>query len=365
MPRLDGIDIAHYQWEAGPTDLAVVAAIPTFWFATKATQSTAYVDPTFARARAAAAPAGFTHVGLYHWLSSTKDPVQQAAHYLRTIGTLHRTEFCMLDAEEGGITMDGCLAFCEAVENVTRRPVVVYSGLYVAGGTIWRSVPLRASRFGPRPFIVAAYVSEANLAARLKATNSPAPHAWQYSSNGPVAGITGRCDMDMIHDRAAFDLACGITDPAPVPRPPSPSPGDPDMADVRLLKPSGTDAQFIATCGGPKDATGKSSVATSCRWTGDGGDPKVQAKVAAHYAAGMTDLTGITVGDLINVALDGLLPPGMSADQFANTEEILARMTSGTVDRVARDGLAIVSADLAVIDSQVDKIRAGLITAAS
>lgn len=220
MTRLDGIDGSHYQFDGAPPDFATVRAIPTWWLAWKATQSTTYVDPTFATSRAQAAPAGFTHFGAYHWLSSTRDPAAQAAHHLATIGTLHRGEFVMLDAEEAGITADGCLVFCEAVEKVTRRPVVVYSGLYVAGGTIWRSIPLRASQYGPRPFIVAAYVSEANLKARIIATGSTNfPYdGWQYSSNGPVAGIIGRCDMDRIDNRSAFDLAAGTaTNPQPVP----------------------------------------------------------------------------------------------------------------------------------------------------
>lgn len=219
MPRIDGIDIAHYQWDQGPVDLAAVHAIPTFWFATKATQSTAYVDPTFAKARAAAHAAGFTHIGLYHWLSSTTDPVAQADHFLATIGPLQPGEFVMGDFEEAGITAAGCLAFNERVESRTRRPVVGYSGLYVSGGTIWRSAPLRASVYGVRPFIVAAYVSEANLDARMKATGS-LPNfprdGWQFASGGimpngaHIPGIVGRCDEDQIDNRPAFDVAAGV-----------------------------------------------------------------------------------------------------------------------------------------------------------
>lgn len=307
MPRLDGIDIAHYQWDQGPVDLGTVAAIPTFWLATKATQSTTYVDPTFAKARTAAHAAGFTHVGLYHWLSSITDPVMQADHFLDSIGTLRPGEFAMLDAEERGITADGCVAFCERVEQVTRRPVVVYSGLYVSGGIIWRSTPLRASQYGPRPFIVAAYVTAENLEARMRATGS-LPNfvyqAWQYSSNGPVAGIVGRCDMDMVVDRAAFDLACGITVPQPS--------GD-DM-QIRLLVLTDSDAQFLA------ETTGDGR-ALNCRWVGTA---KLSAARDAHRAAAagkqaVFEQSGDIAG-LINVALIGPLPVGDSRHTWTGSE---------------------------------------------
>lgn len=332
MPRLDGIDGSHYQPDAGPVDLAAVAAIPTFWWAWKATQSTAYVDPTFAPMWADAKQR-FAQRLAYHWLSSTRDPLPQAALYLKTVGPLQPGEGCMLDAEEGGITADACLDWCELVEATTRRPVVVYSGLYVAGGSIWKSPELRTSRFGPRPFIVAAYLSEAKLAERMISTGSQAfPYqAWQYSSNGPVPGIVGRCDMDMVLDRAAFDLACGITiTPTPTPTPVPPSTED-DM-QIRLLILTDSDAQFLAET----TADGR---ALNCRWAD--GSAKTQAVVAAHRASAagkqaVFEQPGDIAG-LANVYLDGVLPVGDSkhawnGQEFAGVDAA----ATGTVDAEAR-----------------------------
>ena len=335
MPRLDGIDGSHYQPDAGPVDLGVVAAIPTFWWAWKATQSTSGRDPTFAAMWAKAAPL-FAQRLAYHWLSSTTDPVAQADHFL---SVWDHTGGAMLDAEEAGITVAGALAWCERVEATTKRPCVVYSGLYVSGGTIWKSAALRTSAYGARPFIVAAYVSEANLAARLKATNSPDPHAWQYSSNGPVPGITGRCDMDMIHDRAAFDLACGLaaTSPPPIETvppvvvvPPKPSTED---TMLRLLAPLDSPARFFADC----DPAGR---ARRCEWTGPGDDPAVAARIEFYRnatPAGQDFEMALHVDNLVNVSLDGPLPPGFKAEQFGNPDEIIARVTNtGGVDTTAR-----------------------------
>lgn len=207
MTRLDGIDGSHWQYDAGPVDLDTVHQIPTFWIAWKATQSTTYADPTFARTRTAWTQ--FTHRGAYHWLSSITDPAAQAEHFLSVVGTLVPGEFAMLDAEEAGITVAKCLAWCRAVEARTRRPVVVYTGAYVTGGTIWQNTELRHSLYGQRPFILAAYISEARARA-LPGVAAYPWQAWQFSSNGPVAGITGRCDMDRIDNRPAFDLASGL-----------------------------------------------------------------------------------------------------------------------------------------------------------
>lgn len=216
--RLDGHDGSHYQWSAG-TNLDVLASATwIIWW--KATQSTSYTDPSFlpvwARRKS------FALSLAYHWLSSTTDPHQQASHYLQVLGNPDQHDGCMLDAEEGGITADGCLAWCETVEAVTQRPASVYTGLYVSGGSIWKSDALRMSKYGPRPFHVAAYVAEDNLRTRLHqigGDNYPW-HAWQFSSNGPVPGITGRADMNRVDDRAIYNTACGIgTIPLPIPTP--------------------------------------------------------------------------------------------------------------------------------------------------
>lgn len=208
MPRLDGIDIYHGQADKGTVNLGMVAAIPTWWFACKATQSTSYVDPFYRDFQTAAKPL-FSHRLGYHWLSSITDPNAQADWFLTKTNGADGIG-AMQDMEEAGITVPKCLAWFERVEAHTHRPGVGYGGLYVTGGTIWNSPELRMSAYGRRPFIVAAYVTLANLLARMKALHSLPYEGWQYSSSGPVAGIVGRCDMDQIDDRPAFDLACGI-----------------------------------------------------------------------------------------------------------------------------------------------------------
>jgi GH25 family lysozyme M1 (1,4-beta-N-acetylmuramidase) len=222
MTTLDGPDISHYQWDAGPVSLATTRQ-SCDWFATKLTQSTGYLDPTAARARTQANALEFRCVGLYHWLSSTTDPVLQAAWFLKNVGTLRTGEFAMLDDEEGGVTVAKSLAWLEAVEAVTKRPSAVYTGAYVAGGTIWTDPRIREGKYGRRPMILAAYTTEA----KARALPGVAAHpwsSWQYSSNGPCPGVTGRCDLNRVDDWAVYDLACGRSAPAhPNVLPPTPT----------------------------------------------------------------------------------------------------------------------------------------------
>lgn len=231
MPRLDGMDGSHYQPDAGPVDLFATAAIPTWWIAWKITQGVTGKDPSFPKMRVQAEAAGFTHKLAYHWLSSTKDPVDQANHFLNTMGDFGFWG-AMLDAEELNTSEEYCLAWCETVEKRRRRPCAMYTGLYVTDGLIWKSKALRNSEYGPRPFDVAAYVSETNLMNRMVQTRSLPDfpfQAWQFSSNGPVAGITGRCDMNRVDDRNMYDRVCGLSE-VPVPNPPT---QEQDMSGTR------------------------------------------------------------------------------------------------------------------------------------
>lgn len=221
--RLDGPDVSHYQYDYGEINWATVLGIPTFWAATKLTQSIKYLDPTAAKSRARMKQ---KYRGLYHWVSSTTNPEDQAAWFAANVGTLAKGEFLMLDCEEAGVTVDMVLRVARALEKIYGRPVAIYTGAYVAGGTIWQSTAVRNSAYGPRPMILAAYTNEAHAKDVCKYGSYPW-HSWQYSSNGPVAGIVGRCDMNRVDDTSVYDRACGLdtADPTPTPTPtPTPDP---------------------------------------------------------------------------------------------------------------------------------------------
>lgn len=242
-PRLDGPDISHYQYDAGPVSLAATKAAPTSWFGYKLTQSTGYLDPTADRSRTQAFALDYRCSCAYHWLSSTTDPEKQAAWYLSKLGVLRESEAAMLDDEEAGVTVDKTLGWLEAVERVTKRPCAVYTGAYVAGGTIWQSTRIRESKYGPRPMILAAYTSEAKAKA-LPGVAAYPWSSWQYSSSGPVPGITGRCDMNRVDDWAVYDRAAART-AAPAPA------HDPVEDDMPAIMTNAEDYTLDGTSYGP------------------------------------------------------------------------------------------------------------------
>lgn len=208
---LEGHDGSHHQFDAGPVDLDVLASVTwIIWW--KATQSTSYVDPTFARVWVQRRK--FVVSSAYHWLSSTTDPEKQADHFIRAIeaqGGLGPGSGVMGDFEEGGITVPWCVGFKRPVEKYFKRPLQNYSGLYVAGGSIWNSDELRESPYGPfAPMHLAAYISEARLRDIMLARKAKPYHAWQYSSDGPVPGITGRADMNGRINRLMYEQAARV-----------------------------------------------------------------------------------------------------------------------------------------------------------
>ena len=214
MPKRNGIDVSRYQ---GLVDWGKVAGSGVVWAATKATQGTRYADATLARNRAGMASAQIRHRLFYHWLNpapalvrlSAKaraaDARKQAAHFLATVGPLSAGEGVMLDAEQDGITADAVLAWCEAVEAKTGRPVAVYTGVYVAKGSIWQS---RSIFNGRRPRVLAAYTTEQR--ARTIAT----PYrwdVWQWTGSGRMPGVGPEVDIDQVDNAVIFDAVCGLT----------------------------------------------------------------------------------------------------------------------------------------------------------
>lgn len=213
---MQGIDVSHYQ---NDVDWYQVANAGYEWAGFKVTEGLSFVDLEFWSNREESCHAGIRYRLGYHWLTPHQSAAAQASHFVRTIGRLDPGEGVMLDAEEsstrGTITEAQTLEWCERVEQVTQRPVAVYTGVFVAHGTIWRSPRVFD---GTRPRILAAYITE------VRARRLAEPFwgdAWQYTSSGTVPGVPTRCDLDRIDNPAAFDPCCGL-DTRPAPTPPVP-----------------------------------------------------------------------------------------------------------------------------------------------
>ena len=190
------------------------------WYATKATQAGTTVDPMWERNRAGAESVPFRARLAYHWLSPTVPVSVQADHFVRTVGSFDGTWRPMCDVEQDGVTASMAAEWCDRVEQHAQVDAAAYSGVFVAGGTVWKSTLLFNGR---RPRILAAYTSEARMR-QLVAQHGGGhmPDVWQnLGEQGRCPGVgrltpTGAlqslpCDNDVVLDWTKFDALCGST----------------------------------------------------------------------------------------------------------------------------------------------------------
>lgn len=118
------IDISHWQ---GHPDFRRVRASGVIAMVHKATEGAKYVDPNRAENCRAAIAAGIK-ICTYHWLKPGIDPVEQMAHYLRTIDPVPG-ERVVIDYEEAGCSLVQLKIAVQALLADPRRlQVTVYSG---------------------------------------------------------------------------------------------------------------------------------------------------------------------------------------------------------------------------------------------
>ena len=198
-----GMDIASGQ---GTIDWPMVHAGGIAFAYMKATQSTDYTDPNFARNWSGAHSAGVLR-GAYHFFNPTVDGTLQAQHFLSVMGTLADGDLPpMLDVEcpdgdamclgypggsgsaSGSTILTGIEAWMTAVRTATGRTPVIYTfPSYFSGAGV------NATSLASDPLFIA------NIAGTPCFT-APAPWTtaaiWQYNWNGHVPGISGTVDLD-------------------------------------------------------------------------------------------------------------------------------------------------------------------------
>ena len=226
MGNRDGIDVSRFQhppYQTAPVNWEAVKNAGVWWVAYQAIKGDS-VDPSFTYNRSECArlsvppdsapgTLGFRYRLAYGYPTLPVSPNQptntpwdrQAKNFLQTIGKLLPGEGVMCDAETDGISESLTLLWCQTVEAGTLLPCAVYTGGYVAGGTLWRS---SAIYNGQRARVFAAYSSESD--ARNKHAAGIPWDAWQYSGTGSCPGVIGNCDLDQVDIPNAFDKTCGV-----------------------------------------------------------------------------------------------------------------------------------------------------------
>ena len=200
---LNGIDISSYQkginLERVPGDFVII----------KATQNTGYVNPDCNRAYESAKKAGKL-IGLYHYAGGA-GAVKEADYFIKNIAGYIGKAVLVLDWERGQNKAYGSnsVAYCKTwldrvYEKTGVRPLI-YMSQSVTNAYNWTSV---AKNYG---LWVARYGSNEttgykNTTGYGKTGAWSYPAIFQYTSNGVLAGWSGRLDLNIAYmDAAAWN----------------------------------------------------------------------------------------------------------------------------------------------------------------
>lgn len=178
-----GMDVSHYD---GTITWATAKANGIDFAIAKATESTTYVDPTFAANWAGMKAAGVVR-GAYHFFRANADPVAQANHFVQTVGALEAGDLPLVldletaDGQSGATIGANAVKFLDAVTAATGKTAMVYTSPGFITGTI-----------GAPPAGLGRYTLwVANWG--VSCPNVPGPWStwafWQRSSTGTVPGV--------------------------------------------------------------------------------------------------------------------------------------------------------------------------------
>lgn len=191
---MKGLDISHWQNDAGPMNLKLAALQYRFCFV-KCSEGTGFLDPKYQQNKQRVREAGMLF-GAYHF-AKAGDPVKEADWFLKNVGDLQAGEIVILDYETYALTnpADWCLKWLKRVEDkLGWKPLLyTYHGLLVRYN--WKPVSeagfgLWAARYGLQE-------QEPNPKYRPSTGSWPFYAVWQYCSKGRVPGITGNCDLNV------------------------------------------------------------------------------------------------------------------------------------------------------------------------
>lgn len=184
----EGIDVSRWQ---GEIDFKEVSNSGIQIVYIKATQGTKYVSPTFETSYQNAKKNGLK-IGFYHYVTarSEEEARKEAQFFASQIQGKQIDCKLAMDFEEfGNLNKDEInaigLAFIKRLQELTKKPVIVYSNTYTAR-TIWDGEILNY------PLWVAEYgVSKPRDNGKWSTYVG-----WQYTDTGRIKGIRGYVDRD-------------------------------------------------------------------------------------------------------------------------------------------------------------------------
>jgi len=202
---LEGIDVSHNN---GRVAWSRVRAAGISFAYIKATEGVTFEDPACATNLAGCKKAGIA-AGLYHFYRHDSDAQQQAAHFLRVLGTPPPGDLPpALDVEAPGdgsgpimystAEVVGRLEqFVRAVERAVGRAPLIYT--YPSA---WQEITANSTLFADRcPLWIASYSEQPTMVGGWITYT-----VWQYDDNGVVDGVPTPVDRDRFAgDASALD----------------------------------------------------------------------------------------------------------------------------------------------------------------
>ena len=194
----EGIDVSHWQ---GTIDWTRVAGAGKRFAFLKASETTTYVDPTYATNRAQAMAAGLK-VGAYHFArpdTGVGDAVAEADHFVDTAAPASGDLLPVLDLEVSGGLTDAQLqawvqAFMDRVYSRTGVKGAIYTSPSFWSNYVGNTQALAAG--GYKTLWVAHWTTGSAPTVPAGNWGGNGWTFWQYTSSGTVAGVPGSVDLD-------------------------------------------------------------------------------------------------------------------------------------------------------------------------
>jgi GH25 family lysozyme M1 (1,4-beta-N-acetylmuramidase) len=194
----EGIDVSHWQ---GTIDWAKVRAAGKKFAFIKASEHTSFVDDKYLTNRSRAKAAGVL-VGAYHFArpnSGTTDAYAEADHFIETADWVSGELRPVLDLEDtGGLSSSALQTWVKAFVGRIYERTGVRAIIYVSP-SFWSTKMGNSAWFAQNGYDVlwiAHWTTASSPSVPAENWGGKSWTFWQYTSDGSVAGISGRVDLD-------------------------------------------------------------------------------------------------------------------------------------------------------------------------
>jgi GH25 family lysozyme M1 (1,4-beta-N-acetylmuramidase) len=182
-----GIDVYHGDNGGNAINWTNVKNAGISFAFVKATESTDYIDPSFAKNWSGLKSAGLVR-GAYHFFHSDVDPTSQANYFLATVGTVEQGDMLVLDLEsangETQTTIEtNAATWMASIKSQTGvTPILYVSPAFLSSYTKLAAYPLWVANYGVNcPDVPSAWTTYT---------------FWQSTGTGTLSALSGDVDLD-------------------------------------------------------------------------------------------------------------------------------------------------------------------------